>query len=113
MKRPPTRHDFRRAVSELDGNTCLHPGCGRTDVNPHHLRYLSESGDNSPANGITLCIEHHKAAHEGRNVEGGWQSGRKYVLWLLGHLSVHRADFRWRKVFRYLRDREELKRVGP
>jgi hypothetical protein len=103
---------FRSKVFAADNNRCQHPGCAETALHPHHLKYRSEGGKDDADNGVTLCVEHHKTAHEGRNVEGGWQSGRKYVLWLLHHLSIHRADFRWRKVYRYLRDREELKRVG-
>jgi len=57
------RHNFREAVFERDGHTCVF--CDITeDLDAHHIvdRNNLPNGGYVLENGITLCPEHHKDA---------------------------------------------------
>lgn len=55
----------RRAVRERDQFRCVAGGCwiGEVGGHVHHRKLRSQGGDNSLANLILLCEEHHRAVH--------------------------------------------------
>jgi HNH endonuclease len=57
---------LRRAVLARDQHRCRVPGCMHsTFIDVHHIVPRSEGGRQDPANLITLCGAHHRAAHRG------------------------------------------------
>ena len=60
MNKKTARKNFREAVFARDGHACVF--CGATEsLDAHHItdRSLMPNGGYTPANGITLCPEHH------------------------------------------------------
>jgi hypothetical protein len=53
---------MRRAVLERDGHRCTVCGCGGS-LDVHHIVPRSRGGTNAPSNLVTLCPNHHRAAH--------------------------------------------------
>ena len=101
-------------ILALDNHCCQHPGCNDpecTVLDVHEIKFRSEGGKLTADNQITLGRKHHKCAHEGRKVDGVWQSGRQYMISVLDTLAL-RVPFRWRAVRRWLKDCEARKRVG-
>jgi hypothetical protein len=67
---------MRRAVLARDQHRCRVPGCNHaTYVDVHHVVPRSEGGRNEPANLLTLCGAHHRAAHRGEIVIGRNRDG--------------------------------------
>ena len=106
-------------ILALDGYQCQHPGCGKKAIHVHHIRFRSEKTEDyrikiqneSPENLISFCTEHHSIIETGRKVDGVWQSGRQYMIWVLNQHSM-RFPFRWRAVRRWLINCESRHRVG-
>lgn len=52
---------WARLVKERDENRCRYEGCGATEeLEAHHIIPVSQGGENTLDNGITLCREHHQ-----------------------------------------------------
>lgn len=60
---PHDWYEITDRIRKRDFHTCQYPGCresrGRRRLPVHHILPLSESGDNSEYNLITLCSKHH------------------------------------------------------
>jgi hypothetical protein len=54
-------------IYQRDRYRCQSPCCGRRDVTPHHLRFRSHGGDDSPENVTSLCTWCHlEGIHRGQ-----------------------------------------------
>ena len=60
----------RRAITVRDGGRCRFPGCHRSIVDIHHLRWWSKGGDTDVSNGCLCCTRHHSLLHRGFYAEG-------------------------------------------
>jgi hypothetical protein len=60
----------RRAITVRDGARCRFPGCRRTIVDIHHLRWWSRGGATDVSNGCLCCTRHHTLLHKGFYAEG-------------------------------------------
>jgi 5-methylcytosine-specific restriction endonuclease McrA len=50
-----------------DGWKCVNPSCrSRENLTPHHIKYKSKGGPDSPENLVTLCIFCHNSLHDGK-----------------------------------------------
>ena len=62
-----SRYKFKKLqleVLERDNFTCQNPECGvYTENAPHHVIFLSQGGEDTAENLITLCISCHAAKH--------------------------------------------------
>lgn len=76
-----TRHvipeKVRRAVDERDRRRCRF--CSTATTTMHHIHYLSEGGEDSIYNLITLCTEHHDLMHSDK---GRWKPILLAWIWL-------------------------------
>jgi hypothetical protein len=63
----PQRAEVEYAqIYQRDRYRCQSPCCGRRDVTPHHLRFRSHGGDDSPENVTSLCTWCHlEGIHRG------------------------------------------------
>lgn len=59
---------LKRAVWERDNYQCQHPGCGSTllEKTPHHIKFKSQGGKDRLDNLVSLCPNHHREVHEGK-----------------------------------------------
>ena len=60
----------RRAITVRDGGRCRFPGCQRSIVDIHHLRWWSKGGSTDICNGCLCCTRHHTLLHAGFYAEG-------------------------------------------
>jgi len=69
---------LRRKVSARDHGRCRVPWCRSSrNVDQHHIRLISEGGEHTLENLISLCESHHIALHEGALIlEGDATSAR-------------------------------------
>ncbi len=54
-------------VWERDNYTCQNPMCSgesQLDSYPHHIRFLSQSGEDKDDNLVTVCMECHDLIHK-------------------------------------------------
>ena len=56
---------LRQEVYERDGWKCRHCSC-RMNLDPHHVVFRSQGGENSANNLLTLCRRCHDDIHGGR-----------------------------------------------
>ena len=63
-----------KKVDERDGRTCIHPGCGRTNIDHHHIEARSQARDRISCveNIVTLCHAHHHG-REGPHESSFWR----------------------------------------
>ena len=60
MKKAYSTKVWARMVKERDEQRCRHEGCDETEgLEAHHIIPVSQGGQNTLDNGITLCREHH------------------------------------------------------
>jgi 5-methylcytosine-specific restriction endonuclease McrA len=77
FRRPATSSTIRRRVKTRDGFRCR--WCGRTtDLEVHHVLYVSQGGPDYDSNLITLCLRHHQEAHSDKR---RWQPVLLCLLW--------------------------------
>ncbi|MEN8151021.1 MAG: HNH endonuclease signature motif containing protein, partial [Planctomycetota bacterium] len=56
----------RREVMGRAGGFCSVPGCTRTAVHDHHIRFRSQGGSDEVANRTACCAAHHlRSVHRG------------------------------------------------
>lgn len=89
--------NFRAKVLWRDKYQCQH--CRGTDrLHAHHIKYKSQGGTNTVANGITLCEKCHKELHDGLRIlnkkpkhfkyPAHLQIGKKYLVESLVKIGV-------------------------
>jgi hypothetical protein len=57
------RQQVKTSVRQRDDYKCV--VCGSTEVQVHHVEFLSRGGRDSPSNCVCLCEQHHTDIHEG------------------------------------------------
>jgi len=72
-----------------DRYRCTSPVCGRRDVTPHHLKFRSAGGDDSPDNVASLCVWCHlEGIHGGRLRASPPASNIEWHIGRMGHTVV-------------------------
>ena len=78
-KRTAIPAPLRRKVSARDHGRCRVPWCRSSrNIDQHHIRPISEGGEHTLDNLITLCESHHIALHEGALVLDGDASNARF-----------------------------------
>lgn len=86
--------------------TSLNPCCrfcdSSTGLWAHHIRFVSEGGDDSLDNLISLCFNCHRKAHDGYYSSAGvFVSSKDFMIHILEKLQDERYD----KALKYLRSK--------
>lgn len=80
----PRYYRWRALVLKRDGYRCTVCGAdvrGRGKARAHHVTPLKAGGAPfDPANGVTLCNEHHEQAHRERARGGGGPNDARFVV---------------------------------
>lgn len=71
---------LRREVLRRDQRCCQAPGCRHHRfLDLHHIRMRAEGGEHETDNLVTLCVAHHRAAHDGEiHIEGRVSTGLRF-----------------------------------
>lgn len=97
------KYDLKRKIWVMDGGRCRN--CG-TAVPfdparpPHHIKYRSQGGKDTPENLITLCLLDDYCVHNGARVDSEdneWRPGR-WIMWTMLNKLVDKPDYRWGEV---------------
>jgi hypothetical protein len=72
----------------------------------HHIKPLSQGGEDTQENGITLCPEHHEWVTNGHKFNGYFLSDRKVMLFILGKYLTSKL-WRWDAAYEWLKRREK------
>jgi hypothetical protein len=56
----------RQIIGERDKWLCVKCGSNQIESVPHHVIFKSQGGKGTVDNGVTICLEHHRWAHKGR-----------------------------------------------
>lgn len=107
------KHDAWKAeVLQRDGYACADPGCNRPGSPPHHIIHVGQDASLRYMvwNGISLCGNHHRIAHDGFTikqplVEERRVTGRQYVISVLEYWEK-KSLFHWEKSLLIIKQKE-------
>ncbi len=110
------RQQWRELVLQKDGHRCTNRLCPSKAeeetprIDPHHIVFRSQGGEDTLENGVALCAVCHDRVHNGyRDPSRGRVRGRVYMIEII---EQHKdtADFRWSGVLGDLKAKEGIHR---